>query len=196
MQATHRVAFDATKLQALRSTPFLVCVLVRRSSTLSTCLPMDPWPAVLRPGTRSLRAAALFRSVDPCFDVLLRRHGGSRKHNLTERGRIMNSSAHVTSNNVNGATVPFASPRPTKKHIVKVAKHVLARHGIHSPAFITSDALDLVDIDDALAWFDGPQETILVGESREIGHGLQALFGYDGSKPNGMCFYVLISVAQ
>ncbi|MCY0387920.1 hypothetical protein OVY01_11870 [Robbsia sp. Bb-Pol-6] len=110
----------------------------------------------------------------------------------------MNSIDHVISNhtNVNSATVPFASPRPTKKHLVQIAKHVLARHGIHSPAFITDEALDLVDIDDALAWFNGSLESVLVGEMRDIDHGLQALFGFNGGKPNGMCFHVLISVKQ
>lgn len=110
----------------------------------------------------------------------------------------MNTIAQrITKNqaNVNNAMVPSPSTAH-QQALVQLDQDTLKRHGISGRVFVTREALALVDIDTALAWFSGPSESITVGQTVDIGNGLQALFGYDGSQPNALCFYVLITVKQ
>lgn len=67
------------------------------------------------------------------------------------------------------------------------------RYGFCGPVFVTTEAMHDPHFADALDWFDGPYESITTGESRDIGHGFTALFGFDPDAPNALAFYVFIS---
>ncbi|KVR67331.1 hypothetical protein WK24_15295 [Burkholderia vietnamiensis] len=61
------------------------------------------------------------------------------------------------------------------------------------PVFVTTEAQQDPHFPDALDWFNGPYESVTTGESRDIGYGFTALFGFDPDAPNALAFYVFIS---
>lgn len=63
------------------------------------------------------------------------------------------------------------------------------------PVFVTTAAMQDPRFTDALDWFNGPYESVTTGETRDIGHGFTAFFGFDPDAPNARAFYVTIAKA-
>ncbi|WP_124585495.1 hypothetical protein [Burkholderia contaminans] len=63
------------------------------------------------------------------------------------------------------------------------------------PVFVTTAAMQDPHLADALDWFNGPYESVTTGESRDIGRGFTAFFGFDPDAPNARAFYVTIAKA-
>ncbi|MDR5643249.1 MULTISPECIES: hypothetical protein [Burkholderia] len=64
------------------------------------------------------------------------------------------------------------------------------------PVFVTTAAaMQDPHLADALDWFNGPYESVTTGETRDIGHGFTAFFGFDPDAQNARAFYVTIAKA-
>lgn len=94
-----------------------------------------------------------------------------------------------TNSNVNG----LQGGLPQLQGVQPLDAATRKRYGFCGPVFVTTEALQDPHFTDALDWFDGPYESITTGESRDIGHGFTALFGFDLDAPNALAFYVFIS---
>ena len=81
---------------------------------------------------------------------------------------------------------------PHQKAVVQIPAGTLRKHYLSGEFFITSQALEAHDIDEVLRWFNSPHEPVQVGDTRDIGHGLKAFFGFDDSKQMRKAFFVRI----
>ena len=93
----------------------------------------------------------------------------------------MNDPLHPTSNGEAHQTA-----------VVQIPDATLRKHYLSGEFFITPQALEAHDIDEVLRWFNGPHEPVQVGDTRDIGHGLKAYFGFDDSKPMRKALFVRI----
>ena len=101
----------------------------------------------------------------------------------------MNEPRHPTSH----SAPPSGAPREAHQTaVVQIPEATLRKHYLSGEFFITPQALEAHDIDEVLRWFNLPHEPVQVGETRDIGHGLKAYFGYDDSKPPRKAFFVRI----
>lgn len=91
-----------------------------------------------------------------------------------------------------GFTYPFVPA-------IYIEREALDRHGLSGEFFVTREAkpvIDTIGVDVVLAWFNSKHASVKVGETRSIGNGLTASFGFDSDKPNGACFFVAIGTEQ
>lgn len=112
----------------------------------------------------------------------------------------MSTTPTHTTNPTNAAGFPPAPPEAHQRAgWVQLEEKDLQRHFLSAEFFISHAALATLSgegptLFDVLDWFNGSYESVTVGETREISATLQAYFGFDGSKPNGRCFFVQIDL--
>lgn len=76
-----------------------------------------------------------------------------------------------------------------------VDPELLARHSLTGTFSITEDAkpwVAAIGLNTVLSWFTEKHGSVRGGETRSIGNGLTAYFGFDADKPAGKNFYVTI----
>ena len=101
----------------------------------------------------------------------------------------MNEPRYPTSH----SAPPSGAPREAHRAaVVQIPEATLRKHYLSGEFFITQQALEAHDIDEVLRWFNGPHEPVQVGDTRDIGHGLKAYFGFDDSKPMRKALFVRI----
>ena len=76
---------------------------------------------------------------------------------------------------------------------------LLRRHALGGAFFISKAAAALfaregVPLDVVLCWFNQPRQRVQVGDSLQMGHGLEAFFGFDEAQPGARAFFVEISI--
>ena len=87
---------------------------------------------------------------------------------------------------------PTSNGEAHQAAVVQIPTETLRKHYLSGEFFITQQALEAHDIDEVLRWFNGPHEPVQVGDTRDIGHGLKAYFGFDDSKPMRKALFVRI----
>jgi hypothetical protein len=114
----------------------------------------------------------------------------------------MSATTTHTNNATNTAGVPPAPPEAHQRagaDWVQIEQKDLDRKLLSGEFFISRAALATLTgegstLFDVLDWFNAYPDSITVGDVRQINGQLQALFGFDGSKPNGRAFFVEIDL--
>ncbi|SDG91857.1 hypothetical protein SAMN05216466_10650 [Paraburkholderia phenazinium] len=106
-----------------------------------------------------------------------------------------NQPTTATTPNGNVANVPLALPTGLHQRasVQKLDQLTCTKYGFCGPVFVTTEALQDAHFTDGLEWFNGSYESVTTGETRDIGYGFNALFGFDSDAPNRLAFYVFIS---
>jgi len=82
---------------------------------------------------------------------------------------------------------------------IEVPEVQVHMHSLAGAFFVSKAAQALFEreglpLDVVLCWFNQPRHHIQVGEVLQMGHGLEAFFGYDESQTGARAFFVEISL--
>jgi hypothetical protein len=107
------------------------------------------------------------------------------------------TTPHNTITTHTAGVPPAPSEAHQKPEWVQIDKSELDRHFLSGEFFISRRALDDLSsagttMFDLLSWFNAYQDSVCVGDTRQMSSTLQAYFGFDSSKPNRLCFFVQI----
>ena len=87
----------------------------------------------------------------------------------------------------------------TRGDWTQVPEVQLHMHSLSGAFFVSKEAQALFEreglpLDVVLCWFNQPRHHVRVGESLQMGHGLEAFFGFDEAEGGPRAFFVEISL--
>ena len=87
----------------------------------------------------------------------------------------------------------------TRADWIEVPDVQVQMHSLAGAFFVSKEAQALFDreglpLDVVLCWFNQPRHHVQVGESLQMGHGLEAFFGFDEAESGTRAFFVEISL--
>ena len=87
----------------------------------------------------------------------------------------------------------------TRADWIKVPEVQVHMHSLAGAFFVSTEAHALFEreglpLDVVLCWFNQPRHHVQVGESLQMGHGLEAFFGFDEAESGARAFFVEISL--
>ena len=82
---------------------------------------------------------------------------------------------------------------------IEVPEVMVHLHSLSGAFYVSKEANALFErdglpLDVVLCWFNQPRHHVQVGESLQMGHGLEAFFGFDESERGARAFFVEISL--
>jgi hypothetical protein len=82
---------------------------------------------------------------------------------------------------------------------IEVPEVQVHTHSLAGAFFVSKDAQALFDreglpLDVVLCWFNQPRHSVEVGQSLQMGYGLEAFFGFNESESGARAFFVEISL--
>ncbi|WP_257765134.1 hypothetical protein [Burkholderia glumae] len=75
--------------------------------------------------------------------------------------------------------------------VQRLDQAISKKHGVDVPVYVTTEVQKDPALDQALTTI-GRVQGVQVGETIDVGHGLQAFFGFAPELPNGQAFFVLV----
>ena len=86
----------------------------------------------------------------------------------------------------------------TRADWIEVPQVQVHMHSLSGAFFISKEAQALFEreglpLDVVLCWFNQPRHPVQVGDSLQMGHGLEAFFGFDEAERGARAFFVEIS---